>query len=680
MTADSAETIADRYTVLEKIGEGGMGAVYLARDTQLDRTVAIKILRAQMTNDAAVRFHREAKAIARLKHGAISTALDFGVSADGQPYLILDYLEGDTLDNVLEKNGGPLEPNTAVDVADRICEGLAYAHASGVIHRDIKPSNIFLLYGEAHGYAVRILDFGVARFKEDQHLTTTGSIIGSPVYMSPEQARGQECDERSDLYSLGCVLFEMLTGGPPLLGATAAETMAMKSAEDAPLLSQKAPHIKFPGRLEEIVSKCLQRIPSQRYSSITDLEADLKEFAEAGQEGADELQADESLLTQLIAVMRSVTLGGVISAVRNFFVSRAGKLIAIGGLVSLVVTGIITFVTFGDPPKPADMNYHSFDKRMLGIIVDETGTHHIQGKDCCFKSMPTLEAVKLAASEMRRKRVTAMTFDAVAGAMPAQFIRELKPVNLRSLFISHAILDSACLEAIGELDTIESLKLSSCRLEGDLFKQPEKLTNLHTLAISRARLTRKDLDAILRLPGLVYLDVARNEGVTADFIRSLGKIEKLRSLCYGAGDTKRDQVEAVSQVKRLVHFEVTTLNDALLTDAIASMTRLPLLRSVTITDCKSNHELFKQLAKVTALAALKFDRVEGVTRGDLLELKDLKHLEHMEFELTKPTQPEEILAILNIKALKDVRISGFDDFPPEVAEQLKSHVKVINTF
>lgn len=683
MTTDSAETIADRYTLLDKIGEGGMGSVHLARDTQLDRIVAIKILRAQMTDDAAMRFQREAKAIGRLRHGAILTALDFGVSKSGQPYLVLDYLEGETLDQVLETNGGPLEPNVAVDLADRICEGLAYAHSEGIIHRDIKPCNIFLIGGEPHGDAVKILDFGVARFKaEDQHLTTTGSIIGSPPYMSPEQAHGGEADERSDLYSLGCVLFEMLTGSPPLLGATAMETMALKSSEDAPFLSKKAPKIKFSPRLEEIVSKCLRREPSQRYSSIAALEADLKEYLEVALQAMDESATNDSSRALRGATRKNVTVSGVISAARTFTLSNTGKLVAAVALVSLLVTGIITFVAFGNQPNSTELKfYQPFADSAVGELADAVQTYFIDGQTCIFKTMPTLAQVKTAVKDvLTRKECTAMIFDAVIGPMPAEFVREVKPANLKSFHIAHASLNSDCLKAINDLDTVRQLKLTNCRLKGELFPRPEKLTRLETFVISGAKLTKKDLDAILRLPILKFLEVARCEGVTAEFIRSLKNKQTVISISIGASDTTREQLEAVSEIKQLAWFQITKVDDSLVSDSIAALTRLPLLRNVTIEECNSNHEMFKQLASVPALSMLKFDRVKGITRADLLLLKDLKYLDFIEFDVIPPEPRDAILAVLNIKALKKVQVSDLSDYPPDVTSQLKQLVKVVDSY
>ena len=202
------------FQITAHIGKGGMGVVYKAVDTHLDRPAAIKLLPPDLTRDedARRRFMREAKAASALDHANICTIYEVGETPDGQLFLAMAYYDGATLEERLTR--GPLTPDDAVDIATQVARGLARAHDSGIIHRDIKPANIMLTsQGD-----VKILDFGVAKLLGQTRLTMTGTFLGTAAYMSPEQVRGEEIDTTSDLWSLGVVLYEMLTGVRPFSG------------------------------------------------------------------------------------------------------------------------------------------------------------------------------------------------------------------------------------------------------------------------------------------------------------------------------------------------------------------------------------------------------------------------------------------------------------------------------
>src|SRR5579885_840846 len=214
----SLPQFSSRYELNARLGAGGMGAVYKGYDHVLEKTIGVKMLLPSLKKEAAIRFHNEAKACAKLEHPNILKVLDFGQTPKGDFYLIMDYIEGRSLADVI-KTSGPLEVGTALDVFCQICSGLQHAHSRGVLHRDVKPSNVMLAQEAGGNYQVKVVDFGIAKLKSDeQKLTTTGVRIGSPLYMSPEQARGEEVDHRSDIYSMGCLMFAALTGAPPICG------------------------------------------------------------------------------------------------------------------------------------------------------------------------------------------------------------------------------------------------------------------------------------------------------------------------------------------------------------------------------------------------------------------------------------------------------------------------------
>jgi len=268
-----------RYRIQSRIGAGGMGEVYRARDVRLDRDVAVKILSEQLARDpeALRRFEREAKAVAALSHPNITAIYDFGTE-DGVSYAVMELLEGETLRQRLKH--APINWPKAVDIAAALAEGLAAAHAKGIIHRDLKPENIFLT---AQGQ-IKILDFGIARVKKtiatnantltSTEMTLPGRVMGTIGYLSPEQVRGEQADAPSDLFSLGCVLYEMVGGERPFDRQSTAETIAAILVAEPPSLRRRAGAI--PAGLERVVGKALRKDRDRRYQTAAELLIDLK--------------------------------------------------------------------------------------------------------------------------------------------------------------------------------------------------------------------------------------------------------------------------------------------------------------------------------------------------------------------------------------------------------------------
>lgn len=276
-----------KYEFISGIGAGGMGVIYKARHINLNRMVAIKTLHSHLASPEAVsRFEIEGKAASLLSHPNIIAVYDIGVTQAGQPYMVMDYVDGHTMSELLQSYGQiPLQHFLTIFL--QVTDALSHAHKRSVLHRDIKPSNLMLIFNDKKEYEVRIMDFGIAKVLDDtvggaQNLTKTGEAIGSPIYMSPEQARGQKMDHRSDLYSLGCVMYEALTGSVPFLGNTSLDTMLMHM-EQSPMPMREASLGKdLDPRLEHIVMKLLKKNPADRYQSMDELHKDLLSLQDPG--------------------------------------------------------------------------------------------------------------------------------------------------------------------------------------------------------------------------------------------------------------------------------------------------------------------------------------------------------------------------------------------------------------
>jgi eukaryotic-like serine/threonine-protein kinase len=266
----SDSVVGDRYRVEARIGQGGMAEVFRGFDPVLNRTVAIKVLLPQFARDAGfvARFRREAQAAARLNQPNIVGVYDTGADGDRQ-YIVMEFVEGRTLAEFLA-GGRRLTPMQSVELTQKIAAALASAHAQGIVHRDIKPGNVMV----TRDGTVKVMDFGIARMQTDITAPQTSSVIGTPTYLSPEQAQGQPVDARSDLYSLGCVLYELLAGQPPFTGDTPV-AIAYKQVNETPV-PPSAHNADIPPRLDAVVMKSLAKNPANRYQSAEEFSADLE--------------------------------------------------------------------------------------------------------------------------------------------------------------------------------------------------------------------------------------------------------------------------------------------------------------------------------------------------------------------------------------------------------------------
>lgn len=262
-------TIDERYLLHEKLGAGGMGAVYRATHVLMDKPVAIKLISRELTHLPQVvgRFEREARSASRLSHPHCITVTDFGRTEDGTLYLVMELLDGEPLEDMLNRLG-TLPPPLAIYFTKQILDGLGHAHMAGIVHRDLKPANVMIVnQGEKQDFAI-VFDFGIAKIATDtttdNKLTQQGMIVGTPAYISPEQALGDDADNRADLYAVGVMLYEMLTGDVPYRGAQAVDVVTMHISAEIPSLP---PGRRYPIGLRQVIEKAMAKKPADRYQT-----------------------------------------------------------------------------------------------------------------------------------------------------------------------------------------------------------------------------------------------------------------------------------------------------------------------------------------------------------------------------------------------------------------------------
>jgi eukaryotic-like serine/threonine-protein kinase len=408
----------DRYELHRKLARGGMADVYLARDQLLDRPVAVKVLFSEYAKDETFveRFRREARAAANLNHPNIVAIYDWGQQY-GTYFIVMEYVEGRTLSEII-RTEGPLHPNRAAEVTADVAAALAFAHRNGVIHRDIKPGNILI----TSTGQVKVADFGIAQALTAEatqaNLTQVGAVMGTATYFSPEQAQGKPADPRSDLYSLGCVLYEMLTSRPPFNGETPVAIAYKHVQEQPPAPSSVAAGV--PESLEAIELKLLAKDPADRYPSAEDLRTDLRRFLEgrpvaalgAASVGAMVGAAAGTGIADATQALPATTVGagGVPpgTGAQDAYVApdgtppnkRSGAFLAVLIILLLVLAGLLVFVGLQlrkssdqvTVPDVTSLNVLEATSRLedAGFKVETTLQANADAqKDTVFKQNPT---------------------------------------------------------------------------------------------------------------------------------------------------------------------------------------------------------------------------------------------------------------------------------------------------
>lgn len=503
------QILVGRYQVMNRLGSGGTSTVYKARDLVLKRFVAVKLLRADTrSHDQLIRLQREARAICLLKHPNIIDAFDFIVDENNIPVLAMEYVEGISLDDFVKKNG-PLEVDDAISVCEQICSALHYAHQHNVMHRDLKPANVIVQ--NTVPMAIKIIDFGIAKLSdEDGSLTTAGVIVGTPSFISPEQAQGDKVDFRSDIYSLGCLMYKILTGKNPFRGATIMDTLQAQIHEKAPSLSEANPTRVYPEELEEIISKALRKDPEDRFQSMSEFSAALAALNHTEQPAVQTSEADQSLPIEPSQTKRSKLLISVI------LLTVLASIGAIAVQISKTLFSESEEVKIDTSPD-AILKSNQLGKKPVGNW-SWYFSRSINVSDEQIEALRRLKADKLT---LAKTNVTDEQLKLVA-KLP------LVLLDLRETNVSNEGIRTIC----DTMPNLRSIIIEHCpKIDSKGYRELKKLKELRILSLRDTTVSDEDLKELCpALPKLNLLYVSNSPNITDESIEPLLELKSLYSV------------------------------------------------------------------------------------------------------------------------------------------------------
>ncbi|MBK9144798.1 MAG: protein kinase [Candidatus Melainabacteria bacterium] len=522
---EPGDLIADRYSVIELLGKGGMGKVFRCRDRILDKEVAIKLLLDVDAEKEAMRFQIEAKATARLNHPNILRILDFGQTGSGELFLAAEYLKGRSLASEVD-GYGPYKVEEALDLAADIASALSHAHKNDVLHRDVKPSNVMLVDEEDGSRSIRLVDFGLAKVTtHDDKLTGTGVGLGSPAYCSPEQGDGKAVDERSDIYSFGCLLFYLLTGHPPFQADNPLATIFMHMKKEPPTLAEIG-GTEFPAPVEALVAKCLAKDPAQRPQSCDELieliNHAIKHDPEPEQSVDSESARPENKLRTAIAA--SAVLAGVL------ILFGADQLFLSGSLTNRILmrqnAGRSTVKT-----EPT-VDIMEEVATLTGIWTDRDLKERFKNKEIL---------------EFRMRDQAKVHGEGLA---------VLENTDVEAVDLTGSSIDNRACGHLSRIKNIKHLILDNCtNITDDGIKTLVRSKTLRRLDLAGTRITDRAIDYIAANTGINHLDIGDCHNIRGE---NLGKLVGLVHLSLSRDPLLKSRLPVLEGLPRLTSLNLNS--------------------------------------------------------------------------------------------------------------------------
>lgn len=582
----------DRYGPVRRIGMGASGTVYLCKDRLLKKKVAVKVLN-NLSPEQLIAFQREAKATSQIIHPHIVKVLDFGVSDGKLPYMVLEFIDGLSLQEILEQNG-PLSIDEALPIFSQICDALSFAHKRHLFHRDLKPTNIIVTGWGSENVDVRVIDFGVGVIKQEQ--TEQGkSVAGSPPYMSPDQAVGRSFDERSEVYSLGCVMFETLTGRPPFIGDTALQTISLHAHAEPPSLSEANDSTIFSDAAETVIATCLRKSPNDRYKDMIELKHALSDIAEHPFD-------DRSEFSPVASDSSGMKIWVVLSIV----------LVGIGTIGGAMVFGLFE----QSEPVSTARKKPKYQEPKLADALDsmQTGTWYKGANtsgQLVWTSRPNLydKDIDLLTKEPDVKRIAVGITDNITGTGFKPFVNR----GIVELFIQSTGLTDEGLAQITQMKSLQTLRLALCsKLSIEGIKNITTLPELDDLSMTFMKIPDGALAEISKIKALRSVVLYNSKNIKASDVQLLGKLPNLEYLDLSSTTVKSDVIPVIVKFKslnnvRLGNLDLTDENLELL-GKLPNLTDLGLAQNPKITD-----QGLAKIGNCKNLETIVLDRCTGIS-------------------------------------------------------------------
>lgn len=581
---------ADRYQAIKLVGQGAISKVFECQDRLLQRVVAIKFLiAAKWTGEEILRFQTEAKATSRLSHPNIITVHDFGSTRGGQPYMVMEYFTGVSLHDLID-NKGPLPEDVAAEIGAQVAAGMEFAHNKGILHRDIKPANIMLIETGEGSVVAKVIDFGIADLNADQCLSVNGqSVLGTPNYMSPDQVQGRIADGRSDVYSLGCTLFEAMTGRPPFVAETALEIVTMHAHRSAPGLKEAYPEGSFSDEMEALIERSLQKEPDKRFSSMEEMRQALEGIFTGGPAVENEEVAtayDTRSGTNNTNGVRAAALAGatllLVAAV--FFLTK------------LLAPGKGPVASTPALPKADELHYTT---PLASLDIQE----NLQGNDVL---KPYLKLKTATSIVIRGSSITDKGLD---------YIMHLP---LESVGLEGSRITDKGLEKICSIKTLKKLNLShSPQLRA--YQHLASCPQLETLFLLSNELLDEDFKYFEPLTNLRTLNVSENPGLTGTGFVYLKDLKHLKELRASSLQLTKNGINTLSKLKRIQNLSLRYCN---ITDKdLDSIVKMQKLTILNLTGTKITDKGVLKLLALPNLNHLDLGTCPNLTRQGLVDLQ-----------------------------------------------------------
>lgn len=553
--AEFQKVLPSRYKVLKILGQGGAGVVYKAEDTMLDKLVAIKTLRRAATPNEALRFQREAQLAGALNHPNVMSVLDFGMTESNDPYLVMSFVKGESLAQRLERKG-LLPRGEALNLFLQIAKGLSHAHKHSIIHRDIKPSNVMLVKTK-ESIVAQIVDFGLAKtVHEDQRLTAPGAGIGTPTYMSPEQIRGEEVDNRTDIYSFGCLMFKVLMGRPPYQGRTAIDTISMHLNDEPP--SMKDSRGEPPSEvLQMLVLNCLAKDADDRYQTVDEIIDVLKaEIDLSNAQNVPLTLSDETPVSGLRPLSkREITVAGsflclalLIGFISMMIVKQTDSNKSVpqaGALSSSPLTGAHiegekpSAGVSGDPLDKIPIE-HLFYKRKAGWEPDTNVNDRQLARFIGTMAPKSPFNIDLSS----------------CGVTPSGLVA-LKDSRVRELNFHDHPLNHETTRGLAQISNLSIIELGETDVvDPDAIRDLKKLRKLIGFGLHEVTLTQEILNSICELSHLQRLDLNRCMGGENIDWTVCQQVISLRELRLDGTQLAPEAIKQISQLKGLHRLDI----------------------------------------------------------------------------------------------------------------------------